>query len=247
MNTVELEERIEDAIGHPLLFEIGRDGLVELAAAQVAVPAAAAGVRTAATPASAVAQSVAATRQAETRVTYAILAGIVFLMLGVVMVVGKPGPAMLAAQRWWSSTGPVAPALVPAALVSAAPAAGTETSACSHRSTITVAMLQAAALGFAAGVVIELGCAGQRRSLRRAAVCGGDGGLLLGFPLSRHALGARIPRRRCGWRRRGAARPALGAFHAAGRPSSSRRCSCWRWSAGRCSPATTICTSLSPP
>ena len=100
-------------IGHPLLFEIGRDGLVELAAAQVAVPAAAAGVRTAATPASAVAQSVAATRQAETRVTYAILAGIVFLMLGVVMVVGKPGPAMLAAQRWWSSTGPVAAASCP--------------------------------------------------------------------------------------------------------------------------------------
>ena len=162
VNAVELEERIEDAIGHPLLFEIGRDGLVELAAAQVAVPAAAAGVRTAATPASAVAQSVAATRQAETRVTYAILAGIVFLMLGVVMVVGKPGPAMLAAQRWWSSTGPVVPAaLVPAALASAAPAAGTETSACSRRSTITVAMLQAAALGFAAGVVIELGSPGS--------------------------------------------------------------------------------------
>ena len=33
VNTTELEGRIGDAISHPLLYEIGRDGLVELAAA----------------------------------------------------------------------------------------------------------------------------------------------------------------------------------------------------------------------
>jgi hypothetical protein len=147
LNATQLEVRIRDAITHPLLFEIGRDGLVELAAASGGAQA----PRSAATAA---AQTAATTREAETRLTYAVLAGIVFLMLGVMMVLGKPGPAMLAAQHWWASTG----AAVPAA---AAAAADKEPPACSHRSTIIVAMLQAAALGFAAGVVIELGAPGS--------------------------------------------------------------------------------------
>ena len=148
VNTTELEGRIGYAISHPLLYEIGRDGLVELAAATGPASATVGG---AATPdASAAAQTAEATRQAEMRFTYAILAGVVFLMLGVVMVVGKPGPAMQAAQRWWSATG----ADVPAAM-------GNQPPACSHRATVIVAMVQAAALGFAAGVVIELGAPGS--------------------------------------------------------------------------------------
>jgi hypothetical protein len=149
LNATQLEVRIRDAITHPLLFEIGRDGLVELAAASGGAQAG--GGLTPRSAATAAAQTAAATREAETRLTYAILAGVVFLMLGVMMVLGKPGPAMLAAQHWWASTG----AAVPAA------AADKEPPACSHRSTIIVAMLQAAALGFAAGVVIELGAPGS--------------------------------------------------------------------------------------
>jgi hypothetical protein len=145
LNVTQLEGRIHDAITHPLLFEIGRDGLVELAAASGESAVAPRST------ASAAAQTAAATQQAETRLTYAVLAGVVFLMLGVMMVVGRPGPAMLAAQRWWSSTA----AVVPAA------ARENEPAACSHRSTIIVAMMQAAALGFAAGVVIELGAPGS--------------------------------------------------------------------------------------
>src|SRR5260370_30183501 len=134
-----------------MLFEIGRAGLAELAAASGGAQASAevgAGPRSAASVA---AQTAATTRQAETRLTYAVLAGVVFLGLGVMMVVGRPGPAMLAAQRWWSSTA----AIVPAA------AGEEEPAACSHPSTIIVAMLQAAALGFAAGVVVELGAPGS--------------------------------------------------------------------------------------
>ena len=146
LNVTQLEGRIHDAITHPLLFEIGRDGLVELAAASGGAQAGAA-PRSAASVA---AQTAATTQQAETRLAYAVLAGVVFVMLGVMMVVGRPGPAMLAAQRWWSSTAAVVPA-----------AAHNGLTACSHRSTIIVAMVQAAALGFAAGVVIELGAPGS--------------------------------------------------------------------------------------
>jgi hypothetical protein len=151
LNVTQLEGRIHDAITHPLLFEIGRDGLVELAAASGGAQASTEVGAAPRSAASVAAQTAATTRQAETRLTYAVLAGVVFLALGVMMVVGRPGPAMLAAQRWWSSTA----AIVPAA------AGEKEPAACSHRSTIIVAMLQAAALGFAAGVVIELGAPGS--------------------------------------------------------------------------------------
>ena len=150
LNVTQLEDRIHDATAHPLLFEIGRDGLVELAAASGAAQASAELGWAPRPAASAAAQTAAATGQAETRLTYAILAGVVFVMLGVMMVVGRPGPAMLAAQRWWSSTAAVVPA-----------AADNEPAACSHRSTIIVAMLQAASLGFAGGVVVELGAPGS--------------------------------------------------------------------------------------
>ena len=151
LNVTQLEGRIHDAITHPLLFEIGRDGLVELAAASGGAQASAEGAGAAPRSAASVAaQTAATTQQAETRLAYAVLAGVVFVILGVMMMVGRPGPAMLAAQRWWSSTAAVVPAAAHNALT-----------ACSHRSTIIVAMMQAAALGFAAGVVIELGAPGS--------------------------------------------------------------------------------------
>jgi hypothetical protein len=103
-------------------------------------------------------RTAAAKSQAETRVTYAVLAGVILLLLGVVMVLGKPGPAMEAARSWWSGAGVVGPAVLSVTL----PSGGNVLpAACSRRATVVVAMLQAAALGFAGGVVVELGAPGS--------------------------------------------------------------------------------------
>src|SRR5260370_12468090 len=88
VNTTELEGRIGDAISHPLLFEIGRDGLVELAAATGTATATGGGAST--PDASAAAQTAAATRQAEMRFTYAVMAASVFLMPWLGAVWGRP-------------------------------------------------------------------------------------------------------------------------------------------------------------
>lgn len=122
LNAVDLERRIREAISNPYLFEISRDGIVELAAANE-LP-----------------RTTAAQREGEARSTYAVLAGAVLVMLGFIMVLGMPGPAMQTAVGSWSSApGGASPG----------------------RSTIIIALLQAAALGFAAAVVVELGSPGS--------------------------------------------------------------------------------------
>jgi hypothetical protein len=170
LNAADLQGRIGEEIAHPLLFEIARNGAVELAAASgVSQPAAASGVVQPADTGTAV-RSAAARGATETRVTYAVLAGVVWALLGVVMVLGKPGPAMEAARRSWSGLD----ALGAAAVSTRLPAGATVLpAACSRRATIVVGMLQAAALGFAAGVVVELavpGSVGPHRTLLLAAL-----------------------------------------------------------------------------
>ena len=121
LNTSEMEGTIHAAISNPFLFEIARDGVVELLAAD-------------GNP-----RTTAAHREPEARWMYGLLAGGVLLMLGVVMVLGAPGPAMKAARESWSSTATAAAA----------------------RASVVVASIEAAALEFAAGVVIELAFPGS--------------------------------------------------------------------------------------
>ncbi len=172
LSAADLQGRIGEEIAHPLLFEIARTGAVELAAASGVAHKAAESSAAQATDASTAGRSAAVESEVETRVTYAVLAGVVLLLLGVVMVLGKSGPAMEAARKAWSGAGAAG---VGAAGAAAASASGGNVlpAACSRRSTVVVGMLQAAALGFAAGVVVELGVPGSvgpYRALLLAAV-----------------------------------------------------------------------------
>ena len=155
LNAADLQGRIGKEIARPLLFEIARNGAVELVAATGGAHEATESGIARAADASSAGRTAAVDSEVEARVTYAVLAGVILLLLGVVMVRGKPGPAMEAAQNAWSGMGAVGRATLSGAGGTALPAA------CSRRSTIVVGMLQAAALGFAAGVVVELGVPGS--------------------------------------------------------------------------------------
>lgn len=148
----EVEGSIRAALARPFLFEVSRDGAVELLAAD-GKP-----------------RTAGAHREYEMRLMYAVLAGGLVAMLGVVMVMGVPGPAMKAARRWWSWTGPSEPAdssgagavaAMGAAGLQTASAAGEDAPPNAERANVIVAMLQAGALGFAAGVVIEMAAPGR--------------------------------------------------------------------------------------
>lgn len=143
LNGLALRDRIESEISTVRLYEIGREGPVEMIVPNVPPT----------TP--------TARRQPMTRAIYATLAGAVVILLGVFMTIGWPGPAMLAARGKWRpaahlDSGPAGAAGAPAA----APIDDSRPLACSIRSTKIVAALEAAALGFAAGVVLELGLPG---------------------------------------------------------------------------------------
>jgi hypothetical protein len=147
----ELRERIAEEITKVRLYEIGRDGLVELVAPGYAP------------------RTPEAKRQPLLRTTYATLGICVVILLGVLMTLGWPGPAMAAARgRWlWDvhrySPGASGAAGTATLTRAAAPRPGEagELRACSVRSTMIVSGLEVAALGFAAGVMVELGRPGS--------------------------------------------------------------------------------------
>jgi hypothetical protein len=113
-NNEELACRIQAAVSVPQLFEIGRDRMVEL-------------------PRTGITEPDQDKRGAAAAASFALL-----LMLGGLMVVGHPGPAMKHAWKSWSMAGqrPV------------------------NEAHTIIAAVQVAALGFAAGVVLELAVPG---------------------------------------------------------------------------------------
>jgi hypothetical protein len=134
LSASQLKSSVQKLVAAPYIFEIARDRAVELPAAKVE-------------PRTPLSQ-----HEAKSRTIYAILAGVVFASLGVVMIFGKPGPAMWVAGWWWSSRdpGPIEQRVVDGHNVVHA-----------GRSTVVVAGVEAAALGFATGVAIELGVPGR--------------------------------------------------------------------------------------
>jgi hypothetical protein len=127
LNASELEDRIRSEIAYPYLFEVSRDGPVELVAANQ-IPRTSFGYR-----------------EIVVRTKYAILFGVVVLLVGLLVTIVFPGPAIQAARRCWTS-----PAIEDKATLTYP-----------SLSTVVVAGLEMAALGFAAGVAIELGMPGR--------------------------------------------------------------------------------------
>jgi hypothetical protein len=122
LNITDLERRIQDALAHPRLYEIGRAGMIELFR-----------------PGDSSTQDAAARDRHERR-AYAVVAALGWLILWVAVFFGKPGPALRTIRRQLTGATPDADADV----------------LCSRRSTIIVAGVQAAAFGYALGVVLEL-------------------------------------------------------------------------------------------
>ena len=106
----ELACRIEKAVAHPMLFEIGRDSMVALPA-----------------------KGVSPTEEDKRRISSMVALAMLLALGGLILAV-RPGPAMQHAWKWWSKT--------PQKHVDS-----------SH---VVVAAVEAAALGFAAGVVVEM-------------------------------------------------------------------------------------------
>jgi hypothetical protein len=131
LNGTELKKLIDEELAKPRLFEIGRDGPVELVAANAAP------------------RTPAGTHQSAIRRNYALISGGLLVILATLMTLGWPGPAMRAARGQW-----VAADRPPTT-------AGSVPLACSLRSTKLVSGLQVASFGFAAGVIVELGAPGR--------------------------------------------------------------------------------------
>jgi hypothetical protein len=77
-NAQALACHIDKAVAHPVLFEIGRDGMVRLPDKGVPGP------------------------EKHKRLIFALLTIAVFVSIGGLMLVGRPAPGMLAAWSWWS-------------------------------------------------------------------------------------------------------------------------------------------------
>ena len=84
-NAKRIECVIEKAVATPILFEIGREGMVELQASGVS------------------------NSEKDRRLVFALAVSVAFVVLAGLMLVGLPAPAMQSARLWWSrETGPVA-------------------------------------------------------------------------------------------------------------------------------------------
>jgi hypothetical protein len=126
--------RIEQAVANPKLFEIGRDSAVELAN-----------------------KGVPDTEQAK-RQTFALVIAALLFAFAVLMLIGKPAPAMRSVLAWWSAK--------PRPF---------------DHSHAAIAGFEAMALGYAAGVVVELAAAGSAGASGPFLLAAGTGAFLWTF------------------------------------------------------------------
>lgn len=156
----DIQKMIAEESNSVRLFEIGRDGAVELEKSDLRTTSESSSTNRApdnrASPASTDSTSIALVDEAAThkRRIFAVLAGAVLLILGMLMTFVMPGPAMQAAWPWWWSGTMMPGPTGEGPVVGLDPP--TPRPERPRGTFILVAAIQAAALGFALGVVIEL-------------------------------------------------------------------------------------------